>query len=109
MYPWDFNKHFNTNHRKCGLCGGYKKDDEHLWEHKQGAGKEKETEPVPEPLQTTGTNSLSGNSRSSNQGHWCKIYLVLEWCGCQAWLRLSSALAKSLDRPPVLSDLSIGS
>ena len=56
---------------------------------------------------------MSLKKESLNQRHHdhhsCKVYSVLEQCRSQVRLRLSSASGKSLDRPPVPSDLSIGS
>ena len=33
MFPWDFNNHLDSLHRKCDKCQHYLKDDDMLWEH----------------------------------------------------------------------------
>ena len=35
MFPWDFNNHLNSLHRKCDECQQYLNDDEQLWEHRE--------------------------------------------------------------------------
>ena len=33
MFPWDFNKHLDFQHRKCEELEQYLKDDDVLWDH----------------------------------------------------------------------------
>ena len=33
MYPWDFNRHLDTKHRKCKKCQKYLQDDNLLQDH----------------------------------------------------------------------------
>ena len=33
MFPWDYNKHLDSLHRKCDKCQQYLKDDDQLWDH----------------------------------------------------------------------------
>ena len=35
MFPWDFNKHLDFQHRKCKKCQQYLKDDDMLQDHKE--------------------------------------------------------------------------
>ena len=35
MFPWDFNNHLDSLHRKCDECQLYLNDDEHLREHRE--------------------------------------------------------------------------
>ena len=35
MFPWDFNNHLDSLHRKCDECQQYLNDDEQLWEHRE--------------------------------------------------------------------------
>ena len=33
MFPWDFNRHLDSQHRKCKACQQYLKDDDMLRDH----------------------------------------------------------------------------
>ena len=33
MFPWDFNRHLDSQHRKCKACQQYLQDDGMLWNH----------------------------------------------------------------------------
>ena len=35
MFPWDFNSHLDSLHRKCEECQLYLNDDDEFWEHRE--------------------------------------------------------------------------